>query len=147
MTTSTEQIAGETAALDLMCGYLAADPEAIAAAAAAGAVCPTTAAYMRQQTSGLLTEAVLADPGFSPHRRAVMGPAGIEWLESVPMETAVAEVVLALAGDGAAPRLPLDDAQLTTVFALSAVARCVALYGREETMQHLDRIRSVVVGP
>ncbi|MFJ6784440.1 hypothetical protein [Streptomyces yangpuensis] len=147
MTTSTEQIAGETAALDLMRGYLAADPEAIAAAAAAGAVCPTTAAYMRQQTSGLLTEAVLADPGFSPNRRAVMGPAGIEWLESVPMETAVAEAVLALAGDGAAPRLPLDDAQLATVFALSAVARCVAVYGREEAMRHLDRIRSVVASP
>ncbi|MFJ6054430.1 hypothetical protein [Streptomyces sp. NPDC092307] len=76
MAISTEQIAGETAALDLMRGYLAGDPEAIAAAAAAGAVCPTTAAYMRRQASGLLAEAVLADPGFSPYRRAVMGPAG-----------------------------------------------------------------------
>ncbi|MFJ3906398.1 hypothetical protein [Streptomyces sp. NPDC090025] len=65
-------------ALDLMRGYLAADPEAIAAAAAAGTVCPTTAAYTRRQTSGLLTEAVLADPRFSPYRRAVMEPAGIE---------------------------------------------------------------------
>ncbi|MFD9078139.1 hypothetical protein [Streptomyces erythrochromogenes] len=72
MTTSTEQIASEKAAVDLMRGYLAADPEAIAAAAAAGAVCPTTAAYMRQQASGLLTEAVLADLGFSPYRRAMV---------------------------------------------------------------------------
>ncbi|THA53132.1 hypothetical protein [Streptomyces sp. A1136] len=136
MTTSTEQITGETAALDLMRGYLAADPEAIAAAAATGAVCPITAASMRQQTSGLLTEAVLADPGFSPYRRAVMGPAGIEWLESVPMETAVAEAVLALARDGAAPRLALTDAQLATVFALSAVARCVRAYGPQGTMRH-----------
>ncbi|MEU3726760.1 hypothetical protein [Streptomyces sp. NPDC031705] len=147
MTTSTEQIAGETAALDLMRGYLAADPDGIAAAAAAGAVYPTKAAYMPQQASGLLTEAVLADPGFSPYRRAVMGPAGIEWLESVPMETAVAETVMALAGDGAAPRLPLNDAQLATIYALSAVARCVAAYGREEAMRHLDRLRSVVANP
>ncbi|GAA1553440.1 hypothetical protein [Streptomyces globosus] len=146
MTTSTEQIAGETAALDLMRGYLAADPDAIAAATAAGAVCPTTAAYMRQQASGLLTDAVLADPDFSPYRRAVMGPAGIEWLEGIPMEAAVGEAVLALADDGAAPRLVLDDAQLTTVFALSAVARCIAVYGREGTMRHLNRIRSAVAG-
>ncbi|MGW1641541.1 hypothetical protein [Streptomyces lavendulae] len=94
-----------------------------------------------------MSENAHADPGFSPYRRAVMGPAGIEWLESVPMETAVAEAVLALAGDGAAPRLALDDAQLATVFALSAVARCVAVYGREGTMRRLNRIRSAVAGP
>ncbi|GHB85500.1 hypothetical protein GCM10010347_65560 [Streptomyces cirratus] len=145
MTTSTEQIAGETGALDLMRGYLAADPEAVVAAAAAGAVSPTAAACMRQRASGLLTESVLAGPDFFPCRRVVMGPADIEWLESIPMETAVAEAVLALAGDGATPRLALDDAQLATVFALSAVARCVAVYGREGTTNSLPS--SVRRGP
>ncbi|MFD8413949.1 hypothetical protein ACFV2Q_19685 [Streptomyces sp. NPDC059650] len=77
----------------------------------------------------------------------MMGPAGIEWLESIPREAAVAEAVVALAGDGAAPRLALDDAQLATVFALSAVARCVAVYGLEGTMRHLDRIRLIVSQP
>ncbi|MGW7331442.1 hypothetical protein ACWGIU_23225 [Streptomyces sp. NPDC054840] len=77
MTTSTEQIVGETAAFDLMRGYLAADPNAVAHALAAGARCATTADYMRQQASGLLYNAVLTDPGFSPYRPAVMGPAGL----------------------------------------------------------------------
>ncbi|MGW6574925.1 hypothetical protein ACWGAN_22560 [Streptomyces sp. NPDC054945] len=147
MTTSTEQIAGETAALDLMRGYLAADPNAVAHALAAGARCATTADYMRQQASGLLHDAVLADPGFSPYRRAVMGPAGLAWLEGIPMEEAVQDAVLALAGDGAAPRLVLNDAQLTTVFALSAVARCVAVYGEEATMERLERTRALVDRP
>ncbi|WP_331734978.1 hypothetical protein OG590_39550 (plasmid) [Streptomyces goshikiensis] len=147
MTTSTEQIAGETATLDLMLGYLAADPNAVAYALAAGARCATTADYMRQQASGLLHDAVLADPGFSPYRRAVMGPAGLAWLDSIPMDEAVQEAVLALADDGAAPRLALDDPQLTTVFALSAVARCVAAYGKEATMERLDRIRALVNQP
>ncbi|MFE9481288.1 hypothetical protein ACFYNM_22110 [Streptomyces spororaveus] len=147
MTTSTEQIAVETAALDLMRGYLAADPNAVAYALAAGARYATTADYVRQQASGMLHDAVLADPGFSPYRRAVMGPAGLAWLEGIPMEEAAQDAVLALAGDGAAPRLALDDAQLTTVFALSAVARCVAVYGEEATMERLDRIRALVNQP
>ncbi|MGN5392558.1 hypothetical protein [Streptomyces sp. JL7001] len=145
--TSAEQIVGETAALDLMRGYLAADPDAVAAAMVAGAVCETTAAYMRQQASGLLHESVLADPDFSFHRRAVMRPAGVAWLEAVPMEEKVAAVVLALAGDGAAPRVVLDDAQWTTVYAVSAVARLVAVFGVGVTMGRLDRIRAVVAGP
>ncbi|MFD9078151.1 hypothetical protein [Streptomyces erythrochromogenes] len=147
MTTSTEQIAGETAALDLMLGYLAADPNAVACALAAGSRCAATADYMRRQASGLLHDTVLADPGFSPYSRAVMGRAGLAWLDSIPMDEAVKETVLALADDGAAPRLALDDAQLTTVFALSAVARCVATYGKEATMERLDRIRALVNQP
>ncbi|MFE9466706.1 hypothetical protein ACFYNW_24090 [Streptomyces virginiae] len=63
------------------------------------------------------------------------------------MEEAVQDAVLALAGDGAAPRLVLDDARLTTVFALSAVARCVAAYGEEATMERLERIRALVDRP
>ncbi|MFJ4777997.1 hypothetical protein [Streptomyces sp. NPDC088762] len=143
MTTSTEQIDGERAALDLMRGYLAADPNAIAAATAVGTTCPATADYMRRQVSGLLHEPVLADPGLSPHRRAVMEPAGIGWLEA-SMEEAVQDAVWALAGDGAAPRFAPDNAQWSTGFAVSAVARCVAVYGKETTMRRLYRIRSTV---
>ncbi|MGW7329589.1 hypothetical protein ACWGIU_13555 [Streptomyces sp. NPDC054840] len=77
----------------------------------------------------------------------MMGPAGLAWLERIPMEEAVQDVVLALAGDGAAPRLHLDDARLTTVFAVSAVARCVSAYGEEATMERLDRIRALVNQP
>ncbi|MFB8395713.1 hypothetical protein [Streptomyces yangpuensis] len=127
-----------------MRGYPGADPDAVAAAMVAGAVCETTAAYMRQQTSGLLHESVLADPDFSFHPRAVMGPAGVAWLEGVPMEEEVAVVVLALAGDGAAPRVVLDDAQWATVYAVSAVARLVGVFGVDATMGRLDRIRAVV---
>ncbi|MFF3726867.1 hypothetical protein ACFYYM_31375 [Streptomyces erythrochromogenes] len=147
MTTTTEQIAGETAALDLMRGYLAADPNAVAAAMQAGAACKTTGAYMRQQVSGLLHDAVLADPAFSPHERAVMGAAGVTWLDGVPMEEPVAAVVLALAGDGGAPRVHLDDAQWTTVYAVSAVARLLAVYGMDATVQRLDRLREAVADP
>ncbi|WP_405772659.1 hypothetical protein OHU34_44205 (plasmid) [Streptomyces sp. NBC_00080] len=44
-----------------------------------------SADYMEQQTSALLTDAVLLDSDFALHRRAVMPPAGLAWLETVPM--------------------------------------------------------------
>ncbi|MFB8395716.1 hypothetical protein [Streptomyces yangpuensis] len=47
------------------------------------------------------------------------------------MEAAVADADLALAHHGAAPRLAQDDTQPATVFALSAVARCVAVDGQK----------------
>ncbi|WP_031152949.1 hypothetical protein [Streptomyces erythrochromogenes] len=147
MTTTAEQIAGETAALDLMSGYLAADPDAVAAALETGTACTTTTSYMRQHASGLLHDAVLADPDFSPHRRAAMGPAGIAWLEGVPMEEPVAATVLALAGDGGDPRILLNDTQWIIVYAVSAVARCVAVHGVDGTEQRLHRVRATVSGP
>ncbi|MFI5828595.1 hypothetical protein ACIA6C_15295 [Streptomyces sp. NPDC051578] len=131
MTTSTEQIAGETGALDLMRGGTSPLTRKPSLPPRRRAPWPDHGRLMHQRGSGLLTESVLAGPDFFPCRRVVMGPADIEWLESIPMETAVAEALLVLAGDGATPRLALDDAQLATVFALSAVARCVAVYGRE----------------
>ncbi|MET9694489.1 hypothetical protein ABZY81_39815 [Streptomyces sp. NPDC006514] len=41
---STQQIAGETAALDLLLAHLTHDPEAIASATVDTAACPTTTA-------------------------------------------------------------------------------------------------------
>ncbi|MFJ6755427.1 MULTISPECIES: hypothetical protein [unclassified Streptomyces] len=73
---STQQIAGETAALDLMPAHLTRDPEAIASATTDTAACPTSQAYARQQLWGLLQDAVLARPGFSLNLPAVVGPAG-----------------------------------------------------------------------
>ncbi|MDX3538927.1 hypothetical protein PV721_32235 [Streptomyces sp. MB09-01] len=107
----SQQIAGETAALDLMLAHLTHDAEAIASATASTAVCPTTSAYARQQLAGLLHDAVLANPDVSLHRPVVLGPAGRAWLQHVTMHGPVADTVMALANDGAAPRHPLDDTQ------------------------------------
>ncbi|MFG2233601.1 hypothetical protein ACGFNX_27020 [Streptomyces sp. NPDC048723] len=88
---STQQIAGETAALDLMLAHLTHDPEAIASATADTAACPTTTAHARQQLAGLLHDAVLAHPDISLHRPAVLGPAGRSWLQHVAMHGPVAD--------------------------------------------------------
>ncbi|MEU9182022.1 hypothetical protein AB0C90_35380 [Streptomyces sp. NPDC048550] len=138
---STQQIAGEAAALDLMLAHLTHDTEAIATATADSTVRPTTAACSRQQPAGLLHDAVLAHPDISLHRPAVLGPAGRNWLQHAAINGPVADtamalalaLALALANDGAAPRHPLDDAQSITTYAISAVARLIDVYGQVET--------------
>ncbi len=135
---STQQIAGETAALGLMLAHLTPNPEVIASATAA---CPTTTAYARQQLSGLLHDAVLAHPDTSLHRPAVLGAAGRAWLQHVTMHGPVADTVMALADDGAAPRHHLDDAQWIATYAISAVARLIDVYGPAETAVRLTQLR------
>ncbi|WP_158754895.1 hypothetical protein [Streptomyces sp. NRRL F-2580] len=101
---STQQVAGENAALDLMLAHLTHDAEAIASATVDSNACPTTQAYARQQLCGLLHDAVLARPNFSLNRPAVLGPAGRSWLQHVTMHRPVADTVIALADDGGVPR-------------------------------------------
>ncbi|MCX4808854.1 hypothetical protein OG594_46195 [Streptomyces sp. NBC_01214] len=139
---STKQFAGENAALDLMLAHLTHDPQAIASATADTAVCPTTTAYARQQLAGLLHDAVLAHPDFSPRRPAVLGPAGRAWLQHVTMHGPVADTVMALADDGTDPRHRLDGAQWIAAYAISAVARIIDVYGPDETAERLTQIRN-----
>ncbi|WP_405827127.1 hypothetical protein [Streptomyces sp. NBC_00105] len=138
---STQQTAGEIAALDLMLARLTHDTEALASAMAESTVCPTTAAYARQQLCGLLHDAVLARPDISLHRPAVLGPAGRAWLQHVTMHGPAADTVMALADDGADPRHHLDDAQWIDVYAISAVARLIDLYGPAKAAERLTQIR------
>ena len=81
-----DQAAGETAAVDLILTYLAGTLPAMQA------LTPLAADYMEQQASGLLSGTVMLDPdpGFALHRRAVMPPAELAWLESVAMTEPVA---------------------------------------------------------
>ncbi|MFD7576111.1 hypothetical protein ACFV6U_37260 [Streptomyces sp. NPDC059810] len=140
------QIVGETAAVDLVLAYLkdGLDPSAVTLPVRA----ERARDYMRQQLEGLLYDAVLADPSFSLHRRAVMGPAGREWLRAAPMSGDVAEAVLELARDGgdAAFRRMSDD-EVTMVLALSTAARGVAVWGVAGTIERLQRSRAVVSRP
>ncbi|WP_328618869.1 MULTISPECIES: hypothetical protein [unclassified Streptomyces] len=138
---STQQIAGESAALDLMLAHLTHDPEAIASATADSAACPTTTAFARQQLAGLLHDAVLAHPSISLHRPAVLGPAGRAWLQHVTMHGPAADTVMALADDGADPRHHLDDAQWIATYAISAVARIIDVYEPDETAERLTQLR------
>ncbi|WP_405940717.1 hypothetical protein [Streptomyces sp. NBC_00207] len=138
---STQQTAGEMAALDLMLAHLTHDSEAIASAMADSTVCPTTAAYARQQLCGLLHDAVLARPDISLNRPAVLGPAGRTWLQHVTMHGPVADTVMALADDGADPRHHLDDTQWIATYAISAVARIIDVYGPAVAAGRLAQIR------
>ncbi|MFD4874463.1 hypothetical protein ACFWOB_13965 [Streptomyces sp. NPDC058420] len=90
-----DQIAGKTAAVDLVLAYPAGTVPA------APALSPLAAGYMEQQVSGLLSSPDMLDPGFSPDRRALMPPAGLTWLENVSVSEPVSTAVRALAGDGA----------------------------------------------
>ncbi|MEV7445652.1 hypothetical protein AB0O22_31715 [Streptomyces sp. NPDC091204] len=138
---STQQIAGENAALDLMLAHLTHDAEAIASATADSNACPTTQAYARQQLCGLLHDAVLARPNFSLNRPAVLGPAGRTWLQHVTMHGPVADTVMALADDGADPRHHLDDNQWIAAYAISAVARIIDVYGPAVAAERLTQLR------
>ncbi|MEJ8640611.1 hypothetical protein WKI68_02480 [Streptomyces sp. MS1.HAVA.3] len=131
---STQQIAGENAALDLMPAHLTHNAEAIASATAGSAACPTTAAYARRQLCGLLHDAVLARPDFSLHRPAVLGPAGRAWLQHVAMHGPLADTVLACPRRRRSrPRHHLNDTQWIATYAISAVARLIDVYGPDET--------------
>ncbi|WP_404962642.1 hypothetical protein [Streptomyces sp. 147326] len=119
---STQQIAGETAALDLMLAHLTHDAEAITSSTADSTACPTTQAYARQQLCGLLHDAVLARPKFSLNRPAVLGPAGRTWLQHVTMNGPVADTVIALADDGPTPATTSTTTSGSAAYAISAVA-------------------------
>lgn len=136
-----DQVAGETAAVDLVLAYLAG------AVPAAPALSPLAADYMEQQASGLLSGAVMLDPGFSPHRRAVMPPAGLVWLESVSMTEPVATAVRALAGDGGGRFSFLSQEERVMALALSTAARLAALYEPAEGVRRLHKVRDVVSRP
>ncbi|MFJ4633911.1 hypothetical protein [Streptomyces sp. NPDC088847] len=143
MTTHTrpadaDQVAGETAAVDLVLAYLAGTLPA------APALSPLAADYMEQQASGLLSGAVMLDPGFSLHRRAVMPPAGLAWLENVAMSEPVAAAVRALAGDGGDRFSFLSQEERVMVLALSTAARLTALYEPAESARRLHKVRAVV---
>jgi hypothetical protein len=143
MTVTAEQITGETWAVDLVRAYLTGDLTGLDPAAP-GVDEATAQAYMEQQLAGLLSEAVVADPSFSLNQRAVIGPAGMTWLESVPMSATVRAAVWALAGDGGDHLSGLTADDRMTVFALSTAARAVAAWGPEDTIRRLDRVRDCV---
>ncbi|MFD9307817.1 hypothetical protein ACFWCB_34950 [Streptomyces sp. NPDC060048] len=138
---STQQIAGDNAALDLMLAHLTHDAEAIASATADSTACPTTQAYARQQLCGLLHDAVLARPNFSLNRPAVLGPAGRTWLQHVTMNGPVADTVIALADEGSDPRHHLDDNQWIATYAIRAVARLIDVYGPAVAAERLTQLR------
>ncbi|MFJ8061037.1 hypothetical protein [Streptomyces sp. NPDC096142] len=146
MTTHTrpadaDQVAGETAAVDLTLAYLTGTVPA------APALTPLAADYMEQQASGLLSGAVMLDPAFSVHRHAVMPPAGLAWLETVPMTEPVAAAVHALAGDGGDRFSFLSQEERVMALAASTAARLIALYEPTEALQRLHKVREVVSRP
>ncbi|MGQ4431349.1 MULTISPECIES: hypothetical protein [unclassified Streptomyces] len=136
-----DQVAGETAAVDLILAYLAGTVPA------APALTPLAADYMEQQASGLLSGAVMLDPSFSLHRRAVMPPAGLAWLESVPMTKPVTAAVRALAGEGGDRFSFLSQEERVMVLAASTAARMIALYDHAEALRRLHEVRAVVSRP
>ena len=143
MTTHTrpadaDQVAGETAAVDLILAYLAGTVPT------AQALTPLAADYMEQQASGLLSGAVMLDPDFSLHRRAVMPPAGLAWLESLAMTGPVAAAVRALAGDGGDRFSFLSQEERVMALAISTAARLTALYEPAEAARRLHEVRTVV---
>ncbi|MFJ9901004.1 hypothetical protein ACIQPR_47615 [Streptomyces sp. NPDC091280] len=136
-----DQVAGETAAVDLVLAYLAGTVPA------APALSPLAADYIEQQASGLLSGAVMLNPDFALNRRAVMPPAGLVWLESVAMTEPVAATVRALAGDGSDRFSFLSKKERVMALAVSTAARLIALYEPAETMRRLHEVREVVSGP
>ncbi|MFJ8062775.1 integrase core domain-containing protein [Streptomyces sp. NPDC096142] len=79
--------------MDLILAYLSGTVPA------AAALSPLAADYMEQQASGLLSGAVMLDPGFQLQRRAVMPAAGLAWLETITLGAPVAAAVRALAAN------------------------------------------------
>ncbi|MFB7234918.1 hypothetical protein ACFCXK_09095 [Streptomyces sp. NPDC056269] len=140
------QIEGETRAVDLVAAYVRRDVEQIAACGLQGD--DLARAYMWQMLDGMLSDAVLADPGFDLSRRAVMPPAGVAWLSSVPMSEDVAALVWGLAGDGGAgPWLRMSAEDRATAYAVSVAARGIAVWGPDQLLAHLARTRAAVSRP
>ncbi|MER7645532.1 hypothetical protein [Streptomyces sp. NPDC126522] len=135
---NADQAAGETAAMDLVLTYLAGTLPA------APALTPLAANYMEQQASGPLSGTVMLDPGFALHRRAVMPPAGLAWLESVPMTEPFAAAVRALAGDGGDRFSLLPQEKRVMALAISTAARLTTLYEPAEAARRLLEVRAVV---
>ncbi|MFI1648520.1 hypothetical protein ACH4XT_16495 [Streptomyces avidinii] len=63
------------------------------------------------------------------------------------MHDPVADTVMAPADDGTDPRHHLDDARWITTYAISAVARTIDVYGRDETAERLTQIRNADSSP
>lgn len=104
-------------------------------------------AYMRQMLEGMLSDAVLADPGFDLSRRAVMPAAGVQWLSAVPMSEDVAAVVWGLAGDGGVGlwlRVPAGDP--ATAYATS-VGPGLAVRGSDGLLVRRARTRVMMSRP
>ncbi|MFB7411387.1 hypothetical protein ACFCZ2_29830 [Streptomyces sp. NPDC056202] len=140
------QIEGETRAVDLVAAYVRGDVEQIAACGLQGD--ELARAYMCQMLDGMLSDAVLADPGFDLSRRAVMPPAGVVWLSTVPMSEDVAALVWGLAGDGGAgPWLRMSAEDRATAHAISVAARGIAVWGTDQLLDHLARTRTAVSRP
>lgn len=138
-----QQIEGETRAVDLVMAYVAGDVDKVAAARLQGD--ELARGYMLQQLDGMLADAVRADPAFSFRSRAVMPPAGIEWLSTVPMAEDVAAAVWGLAGDGGeGPWKGLAEEDRATVLAVSAAARGIAAWGADGLLDRLAQVRAVV---
>ncbi|MGW3312116.1 hypothetical protein ACWDG9_36670 [Streptomyces sp. NPDC001073] len=136
-----DQVAGETAAVDLVLAYLAGTVPT------APALTPLAADYMEQQASGLLSGAIMLDPDFAQYRRAVMPPAGLTWLESVPMTERVATAVRALVGNGDDRFSFLSQEERVMALAVSTAARLTALYPPAEAERRLHQVRPVVSHP
>ncbi|MFF2306034.1 hypothetical protein ACFVVP_26450 [Streptomyces sp. NPDC058128] len=140
------QIEGETRAVDLVAAYVRGDVQQIAACGLQGD--ELARAYMWQMLDGMLSDAVLADPGFDLSRRAVMPPAGVAWLSTVPMSEDVAALVWGLAGDGGAgPWLRMSAEDRATAYAVSIAARGIAVWGPHRLLTHLARTRAAVSRP
>ncbi|MFI8315590.1 hypothetical protein ACIGBK_33730 [Streptomyces microflavus] len=141
-----EQIEGETRAVDLVVAYVVGDVDRVAAARLQGG--ELARGYMLQQLDAMLGQAVMADPGFSFRTRAVMPPAGIGWLSTVPMAPDVAAVVWALAGDGGeGPWRQMTQEDRATALAVSTAARGIAAWGTDGFLDRLAAMRTVVSAP
>ncbi|KAB2588197.1 hypothetical protein [Streptomyces arboris] len=135
-----EQIAGKTKAVDLVVAYVVGDVDLVAAARLKSD--ELACGYMLQQLERMLSQAVMADPGFSFRTRAVMPPAGIEWRSTVPMAADVAAVVWGLAGDGGEG--PWTEEDRATALAVSAAARGIGTWGTDGLLTRLAAMRAVV---
>ncbi|MET8379307.1 hypothetical protein [Streptomyces microflavus] len=101
--------------------------------------------YMLQQLDRMLSQAVVADPGFSFRTRALMPPAGIEWLSTVPMADDIAAAVWALAGDGGEGTWKqMTEEDRATALAVSTAARGIGVWGADGLLDRLAAMRAVV---
>ncbi|MGN2365518.1 hypothetical protein [Streptomyces luridiscabiei] len=138
-----EQIEGETRAVDLVVAYVVGDVDLVVAARLQGA--ELARGYMLQQLDRMLSQAVMADHGFSFHTRAVMPPAGIVWLSTVLMAADVAAAVWALAGDaGEGPWRQMTQEDRATALAISTAARGIGAWGTDGLLARLAAMRAVV---
>ncbi|MFD3882632.1 hypothetical protein [Streptomyces microflavus] len=126
-----EQIEGETRAVDLVVAYVVGDVDLVVAARLQGG--ELVRGYMLQQLDGMLGHAVMADPGFSFHTRALM-----------PSAADVA-AVWSLAGDGGeGPWRQMTQEDRATALAVSTAARGIAVWGADGLLDRLAAMRAVV---